>query len=556
MSTPSSVSAESLAAVSALADQLPPDQTVGLDPANATHRAAIEAGLAAAGRTGDRYPALFAALDGSAGAGADDLRFIDKGADRSGLATATTWHASPEGTLLSGGTLFALDADGGALLALGDNSSVRQGFLTVSTDTASAKSAGSALKLLSVNHSLSSTGEAQFTATASSATLGTDLAMDDGVATVTVPTSTPIHTNPTYVKIGVNRPNNPPPTDCDYYYSDNAVDNPYLIVPFTGSASLPYEITGTPGQPIPGAVYLTQIYYQGGGQPIAMNTTYTQTFTAKVTMDGTDPTKLNWGYTYVAGQSYTNTSSLVYNPGPVNDPQYSYFFYSFEIPVSNAPTPTFSFNVCSVDTPGGKTAQCTEIPNLMFTWHCLAAGTKIALADGGGAAIEDVTSAHRVLTGEGDAHLAVEATTRGAHSAKAGAAPHQAVYRLTTDGGHELTASGRHPIQTPNGLVPLYDLAPGDELVTDGGTACVAECVAIDHEGMLFNLQLGDDGDRASGLADGAVCTFVANGIVVGDAMAQVNEHRRLSRDLDHMKSILPGHLFDDYASAVADIRY
>jgi hypothetical protein len=550
----SSISADSVGAANALADALPHDEPVALDPSDPTHLAAIHAALEAADRSADRYPALHAALP-EAGGNPDNLLFVDKGRNRSGNATATSWQSAPQDTVYNGGTLFALDGGTGQLVGLGHNSAVRQGFLPVSTDLSSALPAGAALKLLAVHHSVSLSGEPQFTAMSSVATTA-EVEMEEGLAMVTVPTSTPIHTNPTYVKIGVNRPNSPPPTDCDYYYSDNAVDNPYLIVPFTGTADLPYEIDGTLGQPIAGAVLLTQIYYQGGGQPIAMNTTYTKNFQATVQVSATDPYQVVWSYTYVGGQSYTNTTSIVYNSGPVNDLQYSYFYYHFEIPLKNAPTPTISFNVCSVDTPIEKTAQCTEIPDLMFTWHCLAGGTKIALSDGGGAAIEDVTGEHRVLTGEGKAHLGVEATTRGGHCSPADTSGPHAVYRLTTDEGHELTGCGRHLVQTPDGLVPLYDLAEGDKITTDGGSACVAECRAIDYDGMLYNLQLGDDGDRADGLAEGAVCTFVANGIVVGDALAQVNEHNRLSRDLDHMKSVLPEHLHDDYASALEDIRY
>lgn len=552
----SSMSADSVGAANALADSLPHDKPVALDPSNPTHLAAIQAALEAADRSADRYPALHAALP-TAGGDPDSLLFVDKGRSRSGNATATSWQSAPQGTLYNGGTLFALDPGNGQLVALGHNSAVRQGFLPVSTDISGAHPAGGTLKLLAVHHSVSPSGDAQFTAMSSLATTA-EAEMEEGLATVSVPTSTPIHTNPTFVQIGVNRPWNPsnPPTDCDYYYSDNTVDNPYLIVPFTGSADLPYEIDGTLGQPIAGAVLLTQIYYQGGGQPIAMNTTYTKNFQGTVQVSATDPYQVVWSYTYVAGQSYTNTTSIVYNSGPVNDLAYCYFYYHFEIPLKNAPTPTLSFNVCSVDTPIEKTAQCTEIPNLKFTWHCLAAGTKIALADGGGAAIEEVTGEHRVLTGNGNAHLAVEATTRGGHRSAAGASGPHAVYRLTTEEGHELTGCGRHLVQTPGCLVPLYDLAAGDEIATDGGNACVAECKAIDYEGTLYNLKLGDDGDRANGLAQDAVCTFIANGIVVGDAEAQVNEHNRLSRDLDHMKSVLPEHLHDDYASALADIRY
>lgn len=551
----SSISAESLAAVSSLADELPHGETVALDPSNPAHRAAIEAGLAAAGRTQDRYPALYAALDSAGGGGDDHLAIIDNGVDGSGRATALSVHASPSGALYNGGTLFAMDGDSGELLALGHNSSVRQGFVPVSTDTASAGQAGSALKSVSLNYSMSAEGEAQFTVTVN----GVEVTSGGADVTVTIPTQTPIHTNPTYVSIGLNRSS--APADCDYWYNDNNPNNPNpnLIVPFVGNAVLPYEIAGTPGQPISGATLFTQIYYQQSGTTytVAMNTTYTQNFAGKVTMDASDSSKLDWNYAYVAGSAYNNTPAIVYNAASaVNDLAYSYFYYTFEIPVNNAPTPTFAFNVCSVNTPNEQSLQCFNIPNLKFTWHCLAEGTKVALADGGGAMIQELTSDHRVLTGDGDMHLAVEATTRGTHSAAADHSIDRAVYRLVTDGGHELVGSALHTVRTPDGLVPLYALSAGDKVAVDKGMACVEEIGPIDFDGALYNIKLGDEGDRANGLPADAVCTFIANGIVVGDHEAQRNENNRLARDVEHMKTVLPDHLHDDYASAVADIRY
>lgn len=557
MSTLSSVSAESLAAVSALLDQLPPGEAVALDPANPCHRAAIEAALDAADRTAERYPALHAKLNGSGGGG-DSLVMVDQGRDRAGRATALSWHASGRDHLYSGGTLFALDGDSGALLALGHNANVGAGFVPIGTDTASAQPAGRSLKLLSVNHSVSHSGEARFTGLASAATLraGTLSASmpSDANITVTQPTQTP--ENPPDVRIAVGRTS--PGTDVDYYYNEPSnIATPYLIVPFLGQATLSYEIEGTLGQPIPNAIYQTQIYFVASGVTyiMPMNSTYTPNFANRVTVDQTDPYTLHWSYPYDAGASYTNTTSIVYEPQSLADEQDAYFFYSFQIPVLDGPTPTVSFNVCSDNTPTEPTSQCFKIPNLWFWWHCLAAGTKVTMADGSGAAIEEIDNTCRVQTGDG-ADLAVEATSRGGHKASSGDSPQRAIYRLITECGRELIGTGRHVVKTPRGLMPMNALAAGDEVATDGGASRVASCEAIDFDGTFYNLKLGDAGDREAGLANDAVCTYIANGIVVGDHFAQRIQHRRLSRDMDHMRPLLPDGLEADYASAVEDIRY
>lgn len=554
----SNVSAESLSAVSALIDQLPNGEAVALDSANAGHRAVIEAALEAAGRTAERYPALHGTLDGG-GSGGDHLILVDHGRDSAGRATATAWHASGRDHLYSGGTLFALDGDSGALLALGHNANVGDGFVAVGTDTAEAQPAGASLKVLAVHHSVSQGGEARFTALAASstlrnATLSASMSGDANI-TVTQPTQTPVV--PPNVRIAVARTGNP--TDVDYHYneSQNVAGDPYLIVPFLGQATLSYEIEGTAGQPISGAQLQTQLYFVGGGVTyiMPMNPTYTPNFASRVTMDQNDPYTLHWSYPYDAGASYTSTTSIVYAPQSLANEQISYFFYSFQIPVLNGPTPTVAFNVCSTNTPTEPSSQCFNVPNLWFWWHCLAAGTKIALADGNGAAIEEIDTSYRVATGDGG-DLAVEATSAGSHKAASDESPHLAVYRLVTDAGHELIGTGPHVVQTPRGLIPLSALCAGDEVATDGGTVQVESCEAIDHDGMFHNLKLGDRGDRDGGLDDDAACTYIANGIVVGDHLAQQKQHRRLTRDIEHMRPLLPDGLEADYESAIADIRY
>jgi hypothetical protein len=352
------------------------------------------------------------------------------------------------------------------------------------------------------------------------------------------------------------------PADADYIYSEpQSVVTPYLIVPFFGKAVLPYAINGTSGQPIPKANLTTMIYFVAGGttSTVALNPTYNQNFWNGVIVDAGDPNMmtLDWSYPY-DGQSFNNTTSLAYNQQSLVNEQLSYFYYGFEIPVTNGPTPTYSFAICSQNTPNQPSTQCYAILlPIMFWWHCLAAGTKVRLADGSEGPIETIGNTHRVATGaRGAGNLGVEATSRGMHKAASYDTGYVAVYRLTTEDGHELIGTGQHVIQTPGGLRPLYDLSPGDEVATENGTTRVAGCEAVDWEGQFYNLQLGDERDRAEGLKADAVCTYIANGLVVGDHVAMSAEQRRLARDLEHMKARLPANLAVDYASALADIRY
>jgi hypothetical protein len=345
-------------------------------------------------------------------------------------------------------------------------------------------------------------------------------------------------------------------TDADYYYFEpQNLNLPYLIVPFDGNAVLPYDIQGTLGQPVPGAILTTQIYFVSGGvtQSVPMNSTYTQNFAGKVTINGADQSLLEWSYPYDSG-SYTTTQSIVYDQQTLVNETVSYFFYSFEIPVTGSPAPTYSFAVCSTNTPNEPSYQCFKVPNLMFWWHCLGAGTQVTKADGGEAAIETLTNEHRVKTPQGD--LAIEATSRGEHHASASDSGRNAAYKLVVDGGRELVGTGQHPIMTPSGLIPMSDLSAGDMVRTLDGDAKVISCTPVDANGMFYNLKLGDEADRAKGLKEGAICTFAANGILVGDHMAMKAQQRMLARDVGHMSSRIPQGLVTDYASAVADIQY
>lgn len=533
-----------------LFDTLPPHEAVALNPADALHRAAIETALTAAGRTPDRYPALYAALEGSAGDKPDHLRLMDAGATKAGKATAMSWHASGHDHAYSGGTLFALDGDSGELLALGHNSNVGEGFVPISTKGSAARPAGKALKVMSINHSMTLAGAAQFTVSTWFGPI-----VDNGVTFyIQDPTLSPKYPAQG-VKIAVGRKPGWINTDVDYWYQDrDNYDDPSLIVPFVGRAILPYDIIGTLGQPIPNAQLETQLYYlNNGSTTVIQMSLLTKNFASAVTMAAA--AEVDWSYPYDNGFPDT-TSSLVYDKASQVNGNTSYFAYNFQVPV-DGPMSVFPFTVCSANTPEESSPQCHKILcNVTFSWHCLAEGTMVTMADGSSVAVETLNNSHRIRTGQSDAELGIEATTRGAHRAGDDEPSIRAVYRLSTDAGHELIATGRHLILTPNGLVPMEAVTAGNSVATTDGVVTVTGCDPIPFDGRMYNLKLGDDTDRDAGLATDAVNTYVANGIIVGDLEAEKAEYRRLTRDIGYMRGRLPETLHADYASAIEDMLY
>jgi len=549
MDSAAAISSDTLAAIGRVVGALPQGQAVALDPADPDHRAAIDAALQAAGRTPERYPGLHAGL--AAGSGVPgSVALVDQGVDENGRATATSWFAAANEPLYAGGTLFVLGGDN-KLLATGHNSNVGEGFVPVSTDTATAAPApgDGTLKTLSVNHSVTADGAVQFTALTSTAVA------DDNGANIKVSEPTLYPKVPQYVTIALGRDSQHQNPDADYIYTEPYnLATPWLIVPFLGFAELPYPIVGTPGQPIPNAVVSTTIYYVVGGNTLTVQLDPTYTPASKLAngIIMADPYTVQFNYP-ADGNSYDTTASLVYGQQSQTNETISYFLITLQIPVESS-TGYMTFSVCSTDTPNKPSGQCQPVPNIMFWWHCVAEGTSVTLADGSTAPVETLTNFHRVATGKGGS-LGVEATTRGAHEPSEDGV--NAVYRLTTEGGRSLVATGKHAISTPGGLVALADLEPGAEVHADSGTDRVARLEPAPDSGVFYNLKLGDEGDRAEGRHDAeTIATYIANGIVVGDHLAMNRHHRKRARDVEYMASRIPAAFAADYASAVADIRY
>jgi len=502
-------------------------------------RRAAGIALEHAGRTSVRYPALHRGLAGDL-AGNDSLRFVDSGFDSKGRATAWLW-ASSAGARVMGGTVFAFD-DSGDLVACGSNTSVASSFLSVSTETATAQPSKN-IRVLAVTHSTQNDGSARISAAATTAAMtdvDADITIDQPVKTIT--------SQPDEILIAVGRDSTHNP-DVDYYYTEpeKVQGDPYLIVPFVGNAVLPYEVDGTAGESIPNAVLETYIYFDDDGTntQIQLDPSYGTPLATGCTMSDSDSYTVDWSYAF-DGASYSDTTSLVYEPQSLVNETDVFFFFQFTIPVKNAPVSTYAFAVCSNDTPDQPSIQCEKIKDLYFWWHCLAADTSVSLEDGGSAAISTLRTGARVVTADGRPTRCVEATTRGHHTGRVDRTGAAGVYRLQTSGGRTLTGTGAHPVRTPSGLVSLADLQPGQDLHTEGGIETVASCAPIDFEGEFFNLAL--DG--------GAAGDFLANGIVVAAARATRAHSRAVRLDLDVARRRVPEALLTDYRSAVEDRRY
>ena len=156
-------------------------------------------------------------------------------------------------------------------------------------------------------------------------------------------------------------------------------------------------------------------------------------------------------------------------------------------------------------------------------WDCLAADTRILLADGTAKAIQHVTKGDVVVSDGGD--RPVLATMAQPH--------HGPVLFLTFTNGVRLVTSLTHPMMTPGGAIQAASLKVGDQVRTaHGDTTAVRGIKDEAFRGQVYNLWL--DPTRPGDT------TMVANGVFVGDHLVQGRALREAATDEQHRNSAAP----------------
>lgn len=506
---------------------------VSLDPADPDHRALITAFLKASGKGPDRYPALHAALTAppEARGGEVDATVVDLGRDTRGRATSRTWVASRGGAYISGATTLVLDAETGGTLASGVATQVGGTLVQVATRSGQAAPAAKVQQAVTFAHSQRSPDTAPvFTLVAA-----TQATLEDGL-TIDVTEPVQIRSTGSDIVIGIGRMPSYANPDADYTYPATANGYPdRLVVPFVGSATLPYETAVTPQNPIG---LTTKLYVRSA----AAWTTPHPGFDLAGPVAAAGYT-VTWSYPYSDQRPIESTPSIQYTQlQSLKDPVAN-FFYQFAVPVDNIVAPIFTFTVCSVDTPDEPSINCQKIPDLQYWWHCVAEGTRITLADGSEAPIETLDNRSVVRGGPAGEPAAVIATSRAVHHDDDG---RDAAVRLRTAGGRELLLTADHPVATPAGVVSARDLRAGMEVMTAGGAEALDAAEPADLAGLVYNLRVEPAGGRPFG-------AYLANGILVGDHLAQAAQHQARRHDPDRVLPTLPASHHQDWRSALAD---
>ncbi|MGC2236892.1 MAG: Hint domain-containing protein [Pyrinomonadaceae bacterium] len=566
-----------------------PGATTYLNPSDSTHSEIINTMLAASGRTADAYPHLFGSMNGGASDTAtsggsyadsdlDKVHLVDAGRTSSGQATATVWSRSSGDSMVNLGNLMVFDADSGELLAQGDNSSVRNGFLACQTQPDTAASAGKNLSILYVGHVTDGDGSTRSfsyantvanpiqTAAATVETGETAIAADAGEnaiqATVTQPVI--IHQQNIDIWIAVGRTTaNPPPANTDYIYVEPSTENnPYLIVPFVGSVALSgaIDLPSLTASDLQTYVFINN--GQGGTVEVGRASQYTTD--AKLVggfsvgspdSPGFPSNVLQWKFPHDA-KGYQSTSSIVYNPTPngLGNEVDSFFYFAFaSIPLQGGDVAP-PFFVCSVDTPNEPSINCTKIPNLYFWWHCLSKGTLVELEDGDLVPIEEINETYRVKCGTGKKSLAVVATVLGRHSSDGN---DNQIFRLTTDNGKTITATACHTVfMSPDNCRMIAHIVAGDSIVTDEGMSTVVSIEQVAEDTMFYGLALGSPDEMASRDFPKDMASYYGNGILCGDQLALRANAKSAYHDLDYILPRIDEMLHQDYTSALQQKRF
>ncbi|MEO7157980.1 MAG: Hint domain-containing protein, partial [Vicinamibacterales bacterium] len=180
-----------------------------------------------------------------------------------------------------------------------------------------------------------------------------------------------------------------------------------------------------------------------------------------------------------------------------------------------------------------------QVPIINIVQGCLAAGTKILMADGTLKNIETFKgdgSESIISSSKGDV-MKVVGTTVGVET--------EPMYRITTSGGQSVMMTAMHTVPTPKGIVLAMRLRAGDKIFTRSGPVKITKIERVKYDGKVWNLNIGEERDAQTGRA-----TMFANDILTGDAMMQQNattELYRKGRTKEEILARLPQQWHQDY---------
>jgi len=188
-----------------------------------------------------------------------------------------------------------------------------------------------------------------------------------------------------------------------------------------------------------------------------------------------------------------------------------YYIFSVVLQVGGQSVTAFITNAPSSVVPGQTEMNTLQIPPMVVVYGCLAAKTKILMADGSTKPISKVNAGDRIISNMQGGVLTVVDTVEGTEA--------KPMIRITCQNGNSTLLTDGHPIVTMKGIKLARQLKVGDRLPTRDKSTNITELTWENYTGIVYNLNVGNKTDKVKLGADNT--TFIADGIMVGDGHMQ-----------------------------------
>ncbi|HKR11618.1 MAG TPA: Hint domain-containing protein [Pyrinomonadaceae bacterium] len=352
------------------------------------------------------------------------------------------------------------------------------------------------------------------------------------VSTNELPVGAPVVTQPirtvdtkNYIKIGLGRDEAHRPADCDYWYNEPNINDPNIRLPLVVTQKFKSNIK----QPLwpsnitnPPTIFQIKLSTGGVTKPVSNDA-----IIAGITATG-DTLSLNFPF----NNDVTLDQSVKFGSAAWANDTSLLATISLGVKTDTSSNDFVWLNLYSSDTPPWATSpapgEYQMYPNY-YTWHCVAAGSKVLMAGGKTKKIEAIRGGDKVKLQNGVNFTVVD--TFGTNK-------EADVLVVKTEAGHELLITDLHPVLTMTGLVAARDLLVGDKLMTDHGPSPVTSIKRKKYSGMVYSLGIGPT-DAVTASTDETTC-FFANGILIADSRLCVEFVRTYKKRLSTVLAGIP----------------
>ncbi|QSQ11363.1 Hint domain-containing protein [Myxococcus landrumensis] len=180
--------------------------------------------------------------------------------------------------------------------------------------------------------------------------------------------------------------------------------------------------------------------------------------------------------------------------------------------------------------------------NIFFHNSCMAAGTRVTLADGKVVPVEQVKLGDKVRANDKGALLSVMDIAQGNEV--------KPLLRLRDNQGHDATLTEMHPVVMSTGeVVTAKSLKVKDQVRTDKGVSTLTSITPVSSENArVYNLRLGTDQELLAVNKNGR--TLFAGGFLVGDLSMQ-DALTRPAREQVSVTQTLPKAWHQDFLNSM-----